>query len=113
MVNRCRPFIFAIAPSPLTAIAVREALLLLREELEHQQVRANLVMPLHVGEITVLCVLPSSPSNLLTIPYTGGDDARAMRIASALRARQWFWASRGWDSECSAVPAGTTRLRIS
>ena len=30
MVNRCRPFIFSTAPSPLMAVAVREALLILR-----------------------------------------------------------------------------------
>jgi 8-amino-7-oxononanoate synthase len=29
MVNRCRPFIFATAPSPLMAVAVQEALLIL------------------------------------------------------------------------------------
>ncbi|MBB4365217.1 7-keto-8-aminopelargonate synthetase-like enzyme [Bradyrhizobium sp. CIR18] len=37
LVNRCRPFIFATAPSPLMAIAVREALLILRQEPERQQ----------------------------------------------------------------------------
>ncbi len=37
MVNRCRPFIFATAPSPLTAVAVREALLILQQEPERQQ----------------------------------------------------------------------------
>ncbi|MGY3361986.1 7-keto-8-aminopelargonate synthetase-like enzyme [Bradyrhizobium sp. GM0.4] len=36
MVNRCRPFIFATAPSPLMAIAVRTALSILQEESERQ-----------------------------------------------------------------------------
>lgn len=31
LVNRCRPFIFATAPSPLMAVAVREALLILQQ----------------------------------------------------------------------------------
>ena len=37
MVNRCRPFIFSTAPSPLMAVAVREALLILQQEPERQQ----------------------------------------------------------------------------
>jgi 8-amino-7-oxononanoate synthase len=51
----------------------------------------------------------SSPSNSQIIPYIVGDDARAMRIASALRARGFD--IRGIRSP--AVPAGTARLRIS
>jgi hypothetical protein len=35
MVNRCRPFIFATAPSPLMAVAVQEALLILQQEPAH------------------------------------------------------------------------------
>lgn len=47
MVNRCRPFIFATAPSPLIAVAVREALLILQEEPERQQRLASLVAFTH------------------------------------------------------------------
>ena len=47
MVNRCRPFIFATAPSPLVAVAVREALLILQQEPEHQQRLAKLVAFTH------------------------------------------------------------------
>ncbi len=47
MVNRCRPFIFATAPSPLTAVAVREAILILGEEPERQQRLARLVAFTH------------------------------------------------------------------
>lgn len=43
MVNRCRPFISATAPSPLMAVAVREALLILQQEPERQQRLAKLV----------------------------------------------------------------------
>ncbi|MFX7720362.1 aminotransferase class I/II-fold pyridoxal phosphate-dependent enzyme, partial [Acinetobacter baumannii] len=42
MVNRCRPFIFATAPSPLLAVAVQEALSILKEEPERQQRLASL-----------------------------------------------------------------------
>ncbi|MGY3387996.1 8-amino-7-oxononanoate synthase [Bradyrhizobium sp. USDA 3311] len=43
MVNRCRPFIFATAASPLLAVAVQEALSILKEEPERQQRLASLV----------------------------------------------------------------------
>lgn len=47
MVNRCRPFIFATAPSSLMAIAVRAALSILQEESERQQNLAKLVAFAH------------------------------------------------------------------
>ncbi|MGY3509123.1 7-keto-8-aminopelargonate synthetase-like enzyme [Bradyrhizobium sp. USDA 3051] len=47
MVNRCRPFIFATTPSPLMAVAVREALFILRHEPERQQRLAKLVAFTH------------------------------------------------------------------
>lgn len=47
MVNRCRPFIFATAPSSLMAIAVRAALSILQEESERQQHLAKLVAFMH------------------------------------------------------------------
>ena len=106
MVNRCRPFIFATAPSPLMAVAVREALLILQEEPERQQRLANLVAFTH-REIVVRG--RSSPSNSQIVPYIVGDNARAMRLASALQAR-------GFDIRGirpPTVPAGTARLRIS
>ena len=43
IVNRCRPFIFSTAPSPLMAVAVREALVILREEPERQQRLTELI----------------------------------------------------------------------
>lgn len=106
MVNRCRPFIFATAPSPLMAVAVQEALLILQEEPERQQRLANLVAHAHRG--IKLCGR-SSPSNSQIVPYIVGDNARAMRLASALQAR-------GFDIRGvrpPTVPAGTARLRIS
>lgn len=106
MMNRCRPFIFATAPSPLMAVAVREALSILQEEPERQQRLARLVAFTH-REILVRG--RSSSSNSQIVPYIVGDNARAMRLASRLQAR-------GFDIRGirpPTVPAGTARLRIS
>ncbi|UPK05764.1 8-amino-7-oxononanoate synthase [Bradyrhizobium sp. 170] len=106
MVNRCRPFIFATAPSPLMAVAVREALLILQEEPERQQRLAKLVAFTH-QQISER--VRRSPSDSQIVPYIVGDNSRAMRLASALQAR-------GFDIRGirpPTVPAGTARLRIS
>ncbi|MGY4174905.1 8-amino-7-oxononanoate synthase [Bradyrhizobium sp. USDA 4518] len=106
MVNRCRPFIFATAPSPLMAVAAREALLILQEEPDRQQRLTDLVDFTH-RQFT-MCGRPSR-SNSQIIPYIVGDNARAMRLASALQAR-------GFDIRGirpPTVPVGTARLRIS
>lgn len=106
MVNRCRPFIFATAPSPLMAVAVREALLILQQEPERQQRLAKLVTFTH-REIGVRGGQIRSASQI--VPYIVGDNARAMRLASRLQAR-------GFDIRGirpPTVPAGTARLRIS
>ncbi|WP_445219826.1 8-amino-7-oxononanoate synthase [Bradyrhizobium sp. Pa8] len=106
MVNRCRPFIFATAPSPLLAVAVREAILILQQEPERQQNLAKLVAFAHrqMRERGW-----KSPSASQIVPYIVGDNARAMRLASALQAR-------GFDIRAirpPTVPAGTARLRVS
>lgn len=106
MVNRCRPFIFATAPSPLMAVAVREALLILQQEPERQKRLAKLVAFTH-REISQRGL--RSPSDSQIVPYIVGDNARAMRLASALQVR-------GFDIRGirpPTVPAGTARLRIS
>ncbi|WFU14610.1 8-amino-7-oxononanoate synthase [Bradyrhizobium sp. CB3481] len=106
LVNRCRPFIFATAPSPLTAVAVREALLILQQEPERQQRLARLVAFTH-RQISVR--FGRSPSDSQIVPYIVGDNSRVMRLASALQ-------SRGFDIRGirpPTVPAGTARLRIS
>ncbi|MGY4430700.1 8-amino-7-oxononanoate synthase [Bradyrhizobium sp. F1.13.1] len=83
IINFCCPFIFATAPSQLIAVAVREALLTLQAELERQQRLAKLVAFKHWeiarGE--------RSLSNSQISPYIVGENARAMRLASALHAR--------------------------
>jgi 8-amino-7-oxononanoate synthase len=106
MINRCRPFIFSTAPSPLMAVAVREALLILQQEPERQQRLTNLMAFTH-RQIGARGGWHSRGSQIL--PYIVGDNARAMTLASALQAR-------GFDIRGirpPTVPAGTARLRIS
>ncbi|WFU80481.1 8-amino-7-oxononanoate synthase [Bradyrhizobium sp. CIAT3101] len=106
MVNRCRPFIFATAPSPLLAVAVREAILILQQEPERQQRLIELVAFTH--RQMKQCGRKSSSDSQI-VPYIVGDNARAMRLASALQAR-------GFDIRGirpPTVPAGTARLRVS
>src|SRR6202166_326912 len=43
LINRCRPFIYATAPSPLMAAAAHEALKILKEEPERRERLAHLV----------------------------------------------------------------------
>ncbi|MGY4327256.1 7-keto-8-aminopelargonate synthetase-like enzyme [Bradyrhizobium sp. LB7.2] len=106
IINRCRPFIFATAASPLMAVAVREALLILQEEPERQQRLAKLVAFTHRE---MVARGERSPSNSQILTHIVGENARAMRLASALQAR-------GFDIRGirpPTVPAGTARLRIS
>jgi 8-amino-7-oxononanoate synthase len=106
MINRCRPFIFSTAPSPLMAVAVREALLIVQDEPERQQRLANLIAFAH-QEIGARRGFRLSGSQI--VPFIVGDNARAMALASVLQAR-------GFDIRGirpPTVPAGTARLRIS
>jgi 8-amino-7-oxononanoate synthase len=106
MVNRCRPFIFATAPSPLMAVAVQEALLILQQEPAHQERLAALVAYTH-REMAAWGSPSISRSQI--VPYIVGDNMQAMSLASALQAR-------GFDIRGirpPTVPAGTARLRIS
>jgi 8-amino-7-oxononanoate synthase len=106
LVNRCRPFIYSTAPSPLMAVAALEALAILKEEPQRRGHLAQLVA--HAGrESKRLCGVTGSGSQIL--PVIVGDDGRAMMLAAALRAR-------GFDVRGirpPTVPAGTARLRIS
>ncbi|MDU0956284.1 MAG: 8-amino-7-oxononanoate synthase [Bradyrhizobium sp.] len=106
LVNRCRPFIFATAPSPLMAVAVLEALAILQDEPQRLQQLSRLVAFSH-GEIARRFGATWSSSQI--IPYIVGDNAPAMQLASALQAR-------GFDIRGirpPTVPAGTARLRLS
>ena len=106
IVNRCRPFIFSTAPSPLMAVAVKEALVILREEPERQERLKNLIAFAHRW-IGANGGFRLSGSQIL--PFIVGDNARAMQLAAAMQAR-------GFDIRGirpPTVPPGTARLRIS
>ena len=105
LVNRSRPFIFATAPSPLMAVAVNEALKILREEPERRQRLHDLIAL--AGE--KIRAQGWTPSGSQIIPYIVGHNARTMTLATALQ-------RRGFDIRGirpPTVPAGTARLRIS
>ena len=106
MVNRCRPLIFATAPSPLMAVAVQEGLSILQQEPDRQQCLAGLVAFTH-RELATRGA--RSPSHSQIVPYIVGDNARAMALAHAMQ-------TRGFDIRGirpPTVPPGTARLRIS
>jgi 8-amino-7-oxononanoate synthase len=106
LVNRCRPFIYATAPSPLMAVAALAALDALREEPERRERLASLVA--FTGrEIAARCGVTASGSQIQ--PVIVGDNARAMGLAAALQ-------RRGFDVRGvrpPTVPEGTARLRLS
>lgn len=105
LVNRCRPFIYATAPSPLMAVAAATALDIVADEPDRRERLARLVA---LGGIRAEGLgLPASGSQIL--PVVVGDNARAMALAEALQ-------SRGFDVRGirpPTVPEGTARLRIS
>jgi 8-amino-7-oxononanoate synthase len=105
LVNRCRPFIFATAPSPLMAIAALEALQVLRDEPERRERLAQLV------SCAVECARASGVKFIgdsQILPVIVGDDRRTIALAAALQAR-------GFDVRGirpPTVPEGTARLRV-
>lgn len=105
LVNRARSFIYATAPSPLMAAAVRASLRALADEPER---RSALQRRVEVARSELAQVgLPISVSQI--VPIILGDNARALRLAAQLRAR-------GFDCRAirpPTVPEGTARLRIS
>ncbi|WP_287346304.1 8-amino-7-oxononanoate synthase [Mesorhizobium sp.] len=106
LVNRCRPFIYATAPSPLMAVAASEALDILRDEPRRRERLAGLVA-FTSEALDARCGLESSGSQIL--PVIVGDNRHTMALASALQ-------GRGFDVRGirpPTVPEGTARLRIS
>lgn len=105
LVNRCRPFIYATAPSPLMAVAAATALDIVAGEPELRERLAKLAVL--AGEKAEALGFKASGSQI--VPIVIGDNARAMTLAEALQAR-------GFDVRgiCPpTVPEGTARLRIS
>ena len=105
LVNRCRPFIYATAPSPLMAVAALESLRMLKEEPERRQQLGDLVAfarnCARARSIDASCVSQ-------IVPIIIGADTRAMQLAAALQVR-------GFDVRGVRPPTvaeGTARLRI-
>jgi 8-amino-7-oxononanoate synthase len=107
LVNRARPFIYATAPSPLMAAAVRAALDLVRRDgAERRRRLANLVA-FFGAELERRTGLAPSGSHIQ--PVILGADERAVSVAKTLVAE-------GFDVRAvrpPTVPEGTARLRIS
>ena len=105
LVNRCRPFIYATAPSPLMAVASAAALDIVADEPERRERLAKLVA-LAGAKASAQGFAPSGSQIL---PIVIGDNARVMSLAETLQAR-------GFDVRGirpPTVPEGTARLRIS
>jgi 8-amino-7-oxononanoate synthase len=106
LVNRCRPFIYATAPSPLMAAAVRTSLEVVKRQPERRERLARLVA--YAGrELKARCGLAASGSQIQ--PVIVGADERAVALATAMQAQ-------GFDIRAvrpPTVPEGTARLRIS
>jgi 8-amino-7-oxononanoate synthase len=105
LVNRSRPFIFATAPSPLTAAITRAALELSRSNPERRERLARLVQ-FAGNELRRRCRIEPSGSHI--VPVIVGPDRAAVTLASTLQ-------RRGYDIRAirpPTVPEGTARLRI-
>ncbi len=105
LVNRARPFIFATAPSPLTAAITRAAIEISRTNPERRERLARLVR-FASGELRRRCGIVPSGSHIL--PIVIGSDRAAVSVAASLQ-------ERGFDIRAirpPTVPEGTARLRI-
>ncbi|SJM31966.1 8-amino-7-oxononanoate synthase [Mesorhizobium delmotii] len=106
IVNRCRPFIYATAPSPLMAVAAREALAIVVDE-PMRRVQLHEYVAFAGRQLAERCGVARSGSQIQ--PLVIGDVSRTMVMAAALQAR-------GFDIRGirpPTVPEGTSRLRIS
>ena len=106
LVNRARPFIYATAPSPLMAAAVRASLRLAAAAPERRQALHDRIALVR-GELEGRCGLPATKTQIQ--PIVVKSDTRAVAIANALQAQ-------GFDIRAvrpPTVPEGTSRLRLS
>ncbi|HEY8194095.1 MAG TPA: 8-amino-7-oxononanoate synthase [Hyphomicrobium sp.] len=105
LINRARSFIYATAPSPLVAAAVRAALELCRKE-PHR--REELHRRIAFAENQLKSKTRFAPSGSQIQPIIIGTDTSAVALASAMKAR-------GYDIRAirpPTVPEGTARLRL-
>lgn len=106
LINRSRPFIFATAPPPLTAVAVSGALRIVQHEPQRRE-RLHRLIDFANRELRERCDIQPSGSQIL--PVIIGGNARTMALASYLQ-------ERGYDVRGvrpPTVPEGTARLRLS
>lgn len=105
IVNRCRPFIYATAPSPLVAAVVRRALAICRDEpqrrdaLQQRVAEFERLTQTHFG-------IAFSTSQIQ--PFVVGGDSVAVELARQMQAE-------GFDIRAvrpPTVPENTARLRI-
>ncbi len=106
LVNRARPFIYATAPSPLTAAIVRGALMIARFD-EARRHKLQRLVTLAGECLSSACGAASTGTHIQ--PIIVGADDRAVRLAAGLQ-------KRGFDVRAvrpPTVPEGTARLRLS
>lgn len=107
LVNRCRPFIFATAPSPLMAAAGMAALDVLRDEPWRRDDLQGHVATF--GQQLARRLPQLSVSGSQIVPLIVGPDAATMELAAKIQ-------SRGFDVRGirpPTVPVGSSRLRVS
>ena len=105
LVNRARAFIYATAPSPLVAAAVRAALQICKNE---PQRREKLHRLIGFAERELKSKTRFTPSGSQIQPIIVGADSSALALAAAMKAR-------GYDIRAirpPTVPEGTARLRM-
>lgn len=107
ILNRCRPVIFATAPSPLMAVAVREALVILQNRSLDIKTNWRVWSRSRTGKCACAVGEVLRPHRLYLI--SSADNARTMQLASRLQARSFD--IRGIRPP--TVPDRTARLRIS
>lgn len=108
LVNRARPFIYATAPSPLMAAAVRAALTLIASD-DGRLRRERLASLVAFAGREIERRLGVTPSGSHIQPIVLGADERATSAAKAL-------IGEGFDIRAvrpPTVPEGTARLRLS
>jgi len=106
LVNRCRPFIYATAPSPLDAALARAALLICRFDAARRE-RLHALVAAAGRQLEAACGITVSGSQIQ--PIIVGSDARATQLAAAMQAH-------GFDIRAvrpPTVPEGTARVRLS
>ena len=106
LINRCRPFIYATAPSPLITALVRASLMICRFDGGRRE-RLQKLVAFAADQLATKCGVVPSGSQIQ--PVIVGVNERASRLASAMQAR-------GFDIRAirpPSVPEGTARLRVS